>query len=175
MYRNDKLRSNLGYLGESDIRGGNNLSLGSNVAGLRSESRVYQPSYSQGTYNTNGQSLMSIGQSYGDILERVRHTMHTTGSISNALEGTMAGTSGLSSVRFTEATSAELNHSGAVGSGLFNQTMVNPLGSGNNTSSSYPGNTSWVVGIAGGNATNEVVRNTSNGEEINHQPPYYTP
>ena len=164
------LRPTVTYRGETEFRGVNDLLLGSNVAGLRSESRVFQPSYSSRQNNTNGQTLMSSGLSYGDILERVRHTMHTTGSISDALGGSMAGSGGLGNAYFTGASSVGTGQSEALVGGSFNQTTVNSLASGMITGGGYSGiDTRFAAGVAGGNATSETIRSSSyGGEGINH-------
>lgn len=164
------LRPTVAYRGETEFRGVNDLLLGSNVAGLRSESRVFQPSYSSRQNNTNGQTLISSGLSYGDILERVRHTMHTTGSISDALGGSTPVSGGLGSAYFTGATGVGRRQSESLVGDSFNQTTVNSLASGMITGSGYSGiDTRFVAGNAGGNATTETVRSSSyGGEGINH-------
>lgn len=162
------IRSNAGYLGESDYRGGNvDVALGSNLAGLRSDTRVFQPSYSPILNNgQQQQSRMGSGQSYGDILERVRYTMHTTGSISDALGRTMAGNGGLSNAGFI---GAGLRQSEPFVSGSVGQTMVNSPGGGSNVAVSYHGNARFAVSNAGGNSSAEVVGSTSYGGEESYQ------
>lgn len=157
-------RSNLGYYGESEIRGANDLLLGLNLSGVRSETRMNQPNLSPRFSSTNGQSLIGSGQSYGDILDRVRQTMHTTGSISDALGGPLADTSRLlSSGGLIGSTSAGLRQSEPLITGSFNQATATSLGSGNvvGSSGSYLGNTRIVMGNAGDSSTTEGIRGTS--------------
>ena len=96
--------------------------------------------------------------------------MHTTGSISDALGGSTAGSGGLGNAYFTGATSVGRRQREALVGGSFNQTTVNSLGSGMITGSSYSGiDTRSGTGNAGGNATTETVRSSSyGGEGINH-------
>ena len=131
---------------------------------------MFQPSYSPTLNNTNGQSLINSGQSYGDILQKVRYTMQATGSISDALGGPMAGTGGLSNAAFIAASSVGIGQSEALSSGSFNQAVVNSLGSGNIVGSVFPGNAQFVAGNANENATAGVVRSTSHDGEGSHQP-----
>ena len=160
MYRNDLRRSSLGYLRETDITGGNDVSLGSNLVGLRFEGRPYQPQYSARISNSNaGQSLTSIDQAYGGILNRVRYTMQTTGSVSDALGGTTVDTARFSSTGLVGATGIALRQSGPVGISDLRYSETNPLDSRNINS-----NGSMVGG------TGEAVKNLSPGGEANHQP-----
>ena len=160
MYRNDLRRSSLGYPRESDITGGNDVSLGSNLVGLRFEGRPYQPQYSARISNSNaGQSLTSIDQAYGGILNRVRYTMQTTGSVSDALGGTTVDTARFSSTGLVGATGIALRQSGPVGISDLRYSVTNPLDSRN-----INGNGSMVGGKG------EAVKNLSHGGEANHQP-----
>ena len=160
MYRNDLRRSSLGYLRETDITGGNDVSLGSNLVGLRFEGRPYQPQYSARISHSHaGQSLTSIGQAYGDILNRVRYTMQTTGSVSDALGRIAVDTAGFSSTGLVGATGIALRQSGPVGISDLRYSETNPLDSRNINS-----NGSMVGG------TGEAVKNLSPGGEANHQP-----
>ena len=160
-------RSNLGYYGESEIRGANDLGL--NVGGVRSETRVFHPNLSPRFSTTNGQSLIGSGQSYGDILDRVRYTMHTTGSISDALGGPLAGSSGLNRGGFI-STSVGRRQSEPLIAGSFNQATVTSLGSRNVVDSSYLGSTPFVMNNVGGNSTTDGIRGTSFvGEEHQQQ------
>lgn len=159
MYRNDLRRSSLD-LRESHITGGNGLSLGSNLVGLRFEGRPHQPQYSARIGNSNaGQSLTSIGQAYGDILDRVRYTMQTTGSVSDALGGTTVDTAGFSRTGLVGATGIALRQSGPVGFSDLRYSVTNPLHSRNINSNGS------MVGDAG-----QAVKNLSHGGEANHQP-----
>ena len=165
MYRNDLRRSSLGYLRESDITGGKDVSLGSNLVGLRFEGRPYQPQYSARISNSNaGQSLTSIDQAYGGILNRVRYTMQTTGSASDALGGTTVDTARFSSTGLVGATGIALRQSGPVGISDLRYSETNPLDSRNINS-----NGSMVGG------TGEAVKNLSPGGEANHQPKAWKP
>lgn len=92
--------------------------------------------------------------------------MHTTGSISDALGGTMTGNGGLSNAGFI---GAGLRQSEPLVSGSFGETMVNSLGGGSNVAVSYPGNTRFSVSNAGDNSTAEVVGSTSYGGEESYQ------
>ena len=148
MSGNDALRSNLGYYGESEIRGANVFSLDPNIGSLRSDTRMFQPNISPIFSTTNGQSLIGTGQSYGDILERVRYTMHATGSISDALGRPMAGSVGLSSGGFV----------GGTGTGSFNQAMGTSLGSRNVSGNSLLGNTRFEMSTESGNFTSEEMK-----------------
>lgn len=161
------LRSNLGYYGESGIRGANDFSLGPNIGSVRSETRLFQPNVSPIFSTTNGQSLIGSRQSYGDILERVRYTMHTTGSISDAFGGPLAGSGGLSSGGFTGGTGAGQRQSESSITGSFNQAMGTSLGSRNVSGGSHLGNTQFVMSTVGGNSTTEEMKSTSFGGEGN--------
>ncbi|XP_078358455.1 uncharacterized protein LOC144643155 isoform X2 [Oculina patagonica] len=167
--RNDMSRSNLGYYGDSEMRGASDLSLGLNVGGVRSETRVFQPNLSPRLSATNGQYLVGSGQSYGDIFDRVRYTMHTTGTISDALGVPLTGSGGFNSGGFIGSTSVGRRQSEPLITGSFNQATATSLGSRNVVGSSYLGNTRFVMGTAGGNSTTEGIRSTSITGEENQQ------
>ena len=160
------LRSNLGYYGESEIRGANDFSLGPNIGSGRSETRVFEPNISSIFNSTNGQSVMGSGQSYGDILDRVRYTMHATGSISEALGRPLPGSGGLSSGGFVGGTSAGLREREPSITGSFNQAS---LGSRNVLSNSHLGNTRFVMSTEGGNVTSEEMKSSSFSAGENQQ------
>ena len=149
------LQQNPGYVEEPEYRGLNDVLLGPNVAGLRSETRVYQPNFSPRHNNTNVQALLSSGQPYGDILERVRYTMYATGSISDALGSSAVGSAnGRGNASFTGNTSVGLRQSDTLVNGPLNQPAVSSVGSGNMAVAGYSGiNTRFVAGNAGANIT----------------------
>lgn len=151
------------------MRGANDLSLGINLGGVRSETRVFQQNLSPRFSATNGQCLVGSGPSYGDILDRVRYTMHTTGSISDALGEPLTGSGGLNSGGFISNTSVGRRQSEPLITGVFNQATVTSLGSRNVVGSSYLGNARFVMGSAGGNSTTEGIRSTSIAGEENQQ------
>ena len=162
--RNDVLRSNLGYFGEPEIRGANDFSLGPNIGSMRSETRVFQPNLSPIFNTTNGQSLIGSGQSYGDILDRVRYTMHATGSISDALGRPLGGSGGLSSGGFVGGTgqpAGSQRQSEPAITGSFNQAMGTSLGSRNVSRDSHLGNTRFVMSSEGENFASEEKKITS--------------
>lgn len=163
------LRSNLGYYGESDIRGANDFSLGPNIGSMRSESRVFQPNLCPIFNTTNGQSLIGTGQSYGDILERVRYTMHATGSISDALGRPLAGSGGLSSGGVVGGTGTGQRQSEPTITDSFNQAMGTSLGSRNVSANSHLENTRFVKSTEGGNFTSEDMKSTSFSAGKNQQ------
>ena len=113
---------------------------------------------------------MGLGQSYGDILDKVRHTIQATGSISDVLRGTMTGSSGMFNGGFIRGTSAGLRQSEPTTAGSFNQTTTSSLGARNAAVSSSLGNTRLVMNNTGGNFTAEGVGGVSFSEERNHQP-----
>lgn len=161
------LQQSPGYKEEPEYRGLNDVLRGPNSAGLRSETRVYQPNFSLRLNTTNGQTLASSGQPYGDILERVRYTMHATGSISDALGSSAVGSAnGRGNASFTGNTSVGLRQSMALDNGPLNQTAVSSLGRGNVVCAGYSGvNTRFLAGNAGANVTA-----TSNEAESINQP-----
>lgn len=174
--RNDVLRSNLGYYGESEIRGANDFSLSPNIGSVRSETRMFQPNISPIFTTTNGQSLIGTGQSYGDILERVRYTMHATGSISDALGRPLAGSVGLSSGGFVGGTGASQRQSEPAITGSFNQAMGTSLGSRNVSGNSLIGNTRFEMSTESGNFTSEEMKSIplSTGEKQPESTPQLT-
>ncbi|XP_068737629.1 trichohyalin-like [Montipora capricornis] len=125
-------RSNIAYQGEVNAREGNDFYVGYSSAGPRSELRMSQlhPRCSAGFNQANAQTLPSSGQSYGDILERVRYTMHTTGSISDALGRSKLGSGAQSNLNIVGTTSSEFRRSGGTASGPLNQISVNASGNG---------------------------------------------
>ncbi|XP_022794321.1 myosin-10-like [Stylophora pistillata] len=162
-YGKDVFRSGSGRYGESDIRGANDLSTGSMISGMRTETRIFQPNLSPRLSLANGSSLSGSGLSYGDILDKVRYTMHTTGGIYDALRGPMASTSGMVSGGFLGGTSSALRHGNPITGGTLNQSTVSSLGIRNIEVSSSLGN-------VGGNLIAEGVGGASYGREGNHSP-----
>ena len=158
------LRSNLGYYGESEIRAANDFSLGPNIGSVRSETRMFQPNISPIFSTTNGQSLIGTGQSYGDILERVRYTMHATGSISDALGRPLAGSVGLSSGGFVGGTGDGQRQSEPAIIGSFNQAAGTSLGSKNASGNSLLGNTRFQMSTESGNFTSEEMKSTGENQ-----------
>ena len=154
------LRSNLGYYGESEIRGPNDFSLGPNIGSMRSETRGFQPNLSPIFSTANGQFLIGSGQSYGDILERVRYTMHATGSISDVLGRPLAGSGGLSSRGFVGGTSAGQRQSEPSMTGSFNQAIGTSLGGRNVSGNSHLGNTRFEMSTEVGNVASEEMKST---------------
>lgn len=154
------LRSNLGNYGESEIRGAYDFSLGPNIGGVRSETRVFQPNLSPNFSSTNCQSFIGSGQSYGDILERVRYTMHATGSISDVLGRPLVGSAGPSSRGFVGGTSAGQRQSEPSFTGSFNQAMGNSLGGRNISGNSHLGNSRFEMSTEGENFTSEETKST---------------
>lgn len=170
--RNDVLRSNLGYYGESEIRGANDVSFGPNIGSVRSEARMFQQNISPIFSTTNGQSFIGTGQSYGDILERVRYTMHATGSISDALGRPLAGSVGLSSEVSVGGTGAGQRQSEPAITGSFNQVKGASLGSRNVSGNSLLGNTRFEMSTESGNFTSEEMKSIplSTGENQQSTP-----
>lgn len=163
------LRSNLGYYGESEIRGANDFSLAPNIGGVRSETRVFQPNLSPNFSTINGQSLIGTGQSYGDILERVRYTMHATGSISDILGRPLTGSARPSSRGFVGGTSAGQRQSEPSINGSFNQAMGISLGGRNISANSHLGNTRFERSTEDGNFTSEEMKSTAFSAGENQQ------
>ena len=133
------------------------------ISGMRTETRIFQPNLSPRLSLANGSSLSGSGLSYGDILDKVRYTMHTTGGIYDALRGPMASTSGMVSGGFLGGTSSALRHGNPITGGTLNQSTVSSLGIRNIEVSSSLGN-------VGGNLTAEGVGGASYGREGNHSP-----
>ena len=167
-------RSNIAYQGGVNAREGNDFYAGYSSAGPRSELRMSQlhQRYSAGFNQANAQTLPSSGQSYGDILERVRYTMHTTGSISDALGRSKLGSGAQSNLNIAGTTSSEFRRSGGTASGPLNQISVNASGNGIVSRDEYSGmnNVQVVSGQLNGNALNKVTRDVSFGGEEENQP-----
>ena len=117
---------------------------------------MFQPNFSPRMSSANASSLLGSGLSYGDILDKVRYTMHTTGSISDALRGPMSSTSG----RFHGDTNSALRQGDPITGGMLKQSTISSLGVRNVEVSSSLGN-------AGGNLTAEGVGGGSYGKEGN--------
>ena len=122
---------------------------------------MFQPNFSLRMSSVNASSLLGSGLSYGDILDKVRYTMHTTGSISDALRGPMSSTSGIVSGRFHGDTNSALRQGDPITGGMRKQSTISSLGVRNVEVSSSLGN-------AGGNLTAEGVGGDSYGKEGNH-------
>lgn len=122
---------------------------------------MFQPNFSLRMSSANASSLRGSGLSYGDILDKVRYTMHTTGSISDALRGPMSSTSGIVSGRFHGDTNSALRQGDPITGGMLKQSTISSLGVRNVEVSSSLGN-------AGGNLTAEGVGGDSYGKEGNH-------
>lgn len=122
---------------------------------------MFQPNVSPRMSSANASSLLGSGLSYGDILNKVRYTMHTTGSISDALRGPMSSTSGIVSGRFHGDTNSALRQGDPITGGMLKQSTISSLGVRNVEVSSSLGN-------AGGNLTAEGVGGDSYGKEGNH-------
>lgn len=122
---------------------------------------MFQPNVSPRMSSANASSLLGSGLSYGDILDKVRYTMHTTGSISDALRGPMSSTSGIVSGRFHGDTNSALRQGDPITGGMRKQSTISSLGVRNFEVSSSLGN-------AGGNLTAEGVGGDSYGKEGNH-------
>lgn len=122
---------------------------------------MFQPNFSPRMSSANASSLLGSGLSYGDILDKVRYTMHTTGSISDALRGPMSSTSGIVSGRFHGDTNSALRQGDPITGGMPKQSTISSLGVRNVEVSSSLGN-------AGGNLTAEGVGGDSYGKEGNH-------
>ena len=122
---------------------------------------MFQPNVSPRMSSANASSLLGSGLSYGDILDKVRYTMHTTGSISDALRGPMSSTSGIISGRFHGDTNSALRQGDPITGGMPKQSTISSLGVRNVEVSSSLGN-------AGGNLTAEGVGGDSYGKEGNH-------
>lgn len=128
---------------------------------MRSEARMFQPNFSPRMSSANASSLLGSGLSYGDILDKVRYTMHTTRSISDALRGPMSSTSGIVSGRFHGDTNSALRQGDPITGGMPKKSTISSLGVRNVEVSSSLGN-------AGGNLTPEGVGGDSYGKEGNH-------
>ena len=122
---------------------------------------MFQPNVSPRMSSANASSLLGSGLSYGDILDKVRYTMHTTGSISDALRGPISSTSGIVSGRFHGDTNSALRQGDPITGGMLKQSTISSLGIRNVEVSSSLGN-------AGGNLTAEGVGGDSYGKEGNH-------
>lgn len=122
---------------------------------------MFQPNFSPRMSSANASSFLGSGLSYGDILDKVRYTMHTTGSISDALRGPMSSTSGIVSGRFHGDTNSALRQGDPITRGMRKQSTISSLGVTNVEVSSSLGN-------AGGNLTAEGVGGDSYGKEGNH-------
>lgn len=122
---------------------------------------MFQPNFSPRMSSANASSLRGSGLSYGDILDKVRYTMHTTGSISDALRGPMSSTSGIVSGRFHGDTNSALRQGDPITGGMLKQSTISSLGVRNVEVSSSLGN-------AGRNLTAEGVGGDSYGKEGNH-------
>lgn len=122
---------------------------------------MFQPNFSPRMSSANASSLLGSGLSYGDILDKVRYTMHTTRSISDALRGPMSSTSGIVSGRFHGDTNSALRQGDPITRGMRKQSTISSLGVTNVEVSSSLGN-------AGGNLTPEGVGGDSYGKEGNH-------
>lgn len=122
---------------------------------------MFQPNFSPRMSSANASTLRGSGLSYGDILDKVRYTMHTTGSISDALRGPMSSTSGIVSGRFHGDTNSALRQGDPITGGMLKQSTISSLGVRNVEVSSSLGN-------AGGNLTAEGVGGDSYGKEGNH-------
>ncbi|XP_067016652.1 golgin subfamily B member 1-like [Acropora muricata] len=161
--RDDMLRSNNGYRGDLINREVSGYILGYNAAGPRSENRLseMQARYSSGPDNTSGQTVLGTGESYKDIFERVRHTMHTTGSISDALGTSTNVLGGLSSINVVGSTNYGPQGGDNMVNGPLNHTFVGTQGSGIVAGAGYTGlnNVRFSSGQVNGNALQDVTRN----------------
>ena len=122
---------------------------------------MFQPNFSPRMSSANSSSLLGSGLSYGDILDKVRYTMHTTGSISDALRGPMSSTSGIVSGRFHGDTNSALRQGDPITGRMPKKSTISSLGVRNVEVSSSLGN-------AGRNLTAEGVGGDSYGKEGNH-------
>ena len=172
--RDDMLRSNNGYRGDLINREVSGYFLGYNEAGPRSENRLseMQARYSSGPDNTRGQTVLGTGESYKDIFERVRHTMHTTGSISDALGTSTNVLGGLSSINVVGSTDYGPQGGDNMVNGPLNHTFLGTQGSGIVAGAGYTGlnNVRFSSGQVNGNALQDVTRNAPYRVEGTKQP-----
>ncbi|XP_015770883.1 PREDICTED: golgin subfamily B member 1-like [Acropora digitifera] len=172
--RDGMLRSNNGYRGDLINREVSGYFLGYNAAGLRSENRLseMQARCSSGPDNTSGQTVLGTGESYKDIFERVRHTMHTTGSISDALGTSTNALGGLSSINVVGSTNYGPQGGDNMVNGPLNHTFVGTQGSGIAAGAGYTGlnNVRFSSGQVNGNALQDVTRNAPYRVEGTKQP-----
>lgn len=125
---------------------------------------MFQPNFSPRMSSANASSLLGSGLSYGDILNKVRYTMHTTGSISDALRGPMSSTSGIVSGRFHGDTNSALRQGDPITGGMLKQSTISSLG----VLGVRNVEVSNSLGNAGRNLTAEGVGGDSYGKEGNH-------
>lgn len=125
---------------------------------------MFQPNFSPRMSSANASSLLGSGLSYGDILNKVRYTMHTTGSISDALRGPMSSTSGIVSGRFHGDTNSALRQDDPITGGMLKQSTISSLG----VLGVRNVEVSSSLGNAGRNLTAEGVGGDSYGKEGNH-------
>lgn len=168
------LRSNNGYRGDRINREVSGYFLGYNAAGPRSENGIseMQARYSSGLNNTSGQTVLGTGESYKDILERVRHTMHTTGSISDALGTSTNVSGGPSNIHVVGSTNYGPLRGDNIVSGPLNHTFVGTQSSGIISGARYTGlnNVRFISGQVNGNALQDVTRNAPYYVEGTEQP-----
>lgn len=167
------LRSNNGYRGDPINGEVSAYFLGYNTAGPRSENRIseMQARYSSGLNNTSGQTVLCTGESYKDIFERVRHTMHTTESISDALGTPTNVSGGLSSINVVGSTNYGPRGGENMVNGPLNHTFVGTQGS-IVSGAGYTdlNNVRFISGQVNGNALQDVTRNAPYRVEGTKQP-----